>query len=185
MVCEREQCHVSSSRKGKPLAKEGRKATGLSELAGPPKCTGLSGPVPFSDLPSSGLGGTMRRGIRPTNHSDVTTSRLFWCGPTAVLMAAFLVMGLVLQGTVTSNAQASTSSNAVRPAPVHIPTNPTVPPGLKSSTRLTKDRSGFEVTPAPAAKPMFYKGASSSSTPNASKTIHKVTGGGPVRPKDG
>ena len=42
----RESSVSISRRKGKPLAKEGRKATGLSESAGPPKWYWLSGPVP-------------------------------------------------------------------------------------------------------------------------------------------
>jgi YD repeat-containing protein len=98
-------------------------------------------------------------------------------------MAVILVTGLLLQGAATSIAQASTV--AARPAPGHTPSNPTVPRNLKSATRLTKSHSGFVVTPVPSAKSNFYKGASTSTSPNPSKAIHKVVGGGPARPKEG
>ena len=127
----------------------------------------------------------MRRGIHRTSSSTAPRHRLTCRRLTTALMAASLITGLALAGTVEPIAQASASSTALRHAPGHTPTNPTVPRSLKSATRLTKGHSGFVVTPAPAKKPTLNKGASTSASPNPPKTMPKITGGGPVRPKVG
>ena len=109
------------------------------------------------------------------------------------VLAAVLMLGMAVQGVgATSIARSAlerppaTISSSPRSVPV--PTNPTVPHGLKSNTRLNRDNAGFVLTPEvshPAIPPVKHNPSSSSVSPKPSRVVHKIVGGGPTRPKDG